>query len=112
MERPPKKYSAAAIMKSYCHLTLMKRELPTNVLFKFGIAAYFVTDLTKLAHPVNIKRDAYGHWVQNISHTNVFECSSDEDGDVSINKPAPGASGFNMCYLQQIHCMHPSNSSF
>ena len=33
------------------------------------------------------------------SHNDVFKCFYDEDGEVSIDKAAPGASGSNVYYL-------------
>ena len=46
------------------------------------------------------------------SHTDVFKCCYDADGEILIEKAAPGASGCNVYYLRRIHCVHPSNSSF
>ena len=110
-ERPPEKYSATAIMK-----ILLSSVNEEKIAYKRPIqvrcSSTFVIDLTKLAHPDDIKRDAYGRWVQNGSHTDVFRCSYDEDGEIFIEKVATGASGSNVYYLRRIHCVHPSNSSF
>ena len=113
-EKPPEKYSAAAIMKILLSSNVdektiaYKNKRPIQV----QSSSTFVIDLTKLAHPDDIKRDAYGRWIQNGSHTDVFKCFYGQDGEVSIDKAAPGASGFNVYYLRRIHCVHPSNSSF
>ena len=108
-QRPPKKYSAAVIIIILLSSNIDEKRIAYKCPIQVQYSSTFVIDLTKLAHPVDIKRDAYGCWVQNVSHTDVFECSYDKD---VINKAAPGALCSNMYYLQQIHCMHPSNSSF
>lgn len=45
-------------------------------------------------------------YVREGSH-NVFRCSYDKNGDVSIDKAASGAMGQNVYYLCQLHCIHP-----
>ena len=72
----------------------------------------FVIDLTKLAHPDDVKKDCYGSWLHKGSHTDVFRCSYDKDGEVTIEKAAPGASGSNVYFLRRLHCVHPSHSGF
>ena len=75
-ERPPEKYSATVIMKillSSVNEEKIAYKRPTQV----QCSSTFVIDLTRLAHPDDIKRDAYGCWVQNGSHRDVFRCSYD-----------------------------------
>ena len=92
--------SATAIMK-----ILLSSVNEEKIAYKRPIqvrcSSTFVIDLTKLAHPDDIKRDAYGRWVQNGSHTDVFGCSYDEDGEIFIEKVAAGASGSNVYYLAE-----------
>ena len=111
-ELPPEKYPAAAIMKILLSSNIDESRIAYKRPIKVQCSSTFVIDLTKLAHPDDIKRDAYGRWIQNGSHTDVFKCFYDEDGEVSIDKAAPGATGSNVYYLRRIHCVHPSNSSF
>ena len=42
----------------------------------------------------------------------MFRCSYDKNGDVSIEKAAPGATGQNVYYLRRLLCVHPSHSGF
>ena len=72
----------------------------------------FVVDLTKLAHPDDIKRDAYGRWTHKGSHADVFKCFYDGDEEVNIEKVAPGATGENVYYLRRLHSVHPLNEGF
>ena len=111
-EKPPEKYSAAAIMKILLSSNIDEKTIAYKRPIQVQSSSTFVIDLTKLAHPDDIKRDAYGHWIQNGSHTDVFKCFYGQDGEVSIDKTAPGALGSNVHYLQRIHCVHLSNSSF
>lgn len=71
----------------------------------------FVVDLSKLAHPDDIKKDMYGKWTYSGSHSDVFICAYDDDGEVRIEKAAKGASG-NVFYLRRLHSIHPSNNLF
>ena len=41
----------------------------------------FVVDVSKLAHPDDIKKDMYGKWLHSGSHTDVFRCTYSEDKD-------------------------------
>jgi hypothetical protein len=111
-EIPPEKYTAAAIMKTLLSKHIDEKRIAYKRPIQVQCSSTFVIDLTKLAHPDDIRRDAYGHWVQNGSHVDVFKCYYDKDGEVSIDRAAPGASGANVYYLRRIHCKHPSNSSF
>ena len=111
-EKPPEKYSAAAIMKILLSSNIDEKTIAYKRPIQVQSSSTFVIDLTKLAHPDDIKRDAYGRLIQNGSHTDVFKCFYGQDGEVAIDKAAPGASGSNVYYLRWIHCVHPSNSSF
>ena len=71
----------------------------------------FVVDITKLAHPDDVKKDMYGKWLHSGSHTDVFCCTYCKDG-VNIEKVASGAKGSNIYYLRRLHSVHPSNNEF
>lgn len=74
-------------------------------------SATFVVDVSKLAHPDDIKKDMYGKWIHKGSHTDVFICTYDNDS-INIEKAAVGASGNNVYYLRRLHSVHPSNDAF
>ena len=77
-----------------------------------SFSASFVIDVSKLAHPDDIKKDMYGKWLHSGSHTDVFRCTYSNSDDVYIEKAAPGASGDNVYYLRRLHSVHPSNNDF
>ena len=57
----------------------------------------FVVDVSKLAHPDDIKKDMYRKWLHSGSHTDVFHCTYSEDKEsVYIKKAVPSASGENV----------------
>ena len=72
----------------------------------------FVVDITKLAHPDDIKKDMYGKWKYSGSHPETFRCGYDEPSNVFIEKCAPGATGDNVYYVRRLHSYHPSNPKF
>ena len=111
-ERPPSKYTAIRIMQILLSSTLDERKVATRRPIEVHQSSTFVIDLTKLAHPDDIKRDSYGRWLQKGSHNDVFRCRYDEDGEVYIDKMAPGATGSDIYYLRRQHCVHPSHSAF
>ena len=55
-------------------------------------SATFVVDVSKLAHPDDIKKDMYGKWLHKGSHTDVFLCTYENDS-INIEKAASGANG-------------------
>ena len=42
-----------------------------------------------------------------MAHILMYLCSYYEDGEVYIDKVAPGASGTDVYYLRRLHCVHP-----
>ena len=108
-EKPPSKYSAMRIMK----ILLKQSHDEQRVAYKRPVevqsSSTFLVDLTRLAHPDDIKKDSYGKWLHKGSHNDVFRCSYDKDGEVSIEKAATGQ---NVYYLRRLHCVHPSHSGF
>ena len=111
-EKPPSKYSAMRIMKILLNQSLDEQRVAYKRPVEVQSSSTFVVDLTKLAHPNDIKRDSYGKWLHKGSHNDVFRCSYDKNGDVSIEKAAPGATGQNVYYLRRLHCVHPSHCGF
>lgn len=69
----------------------------------------FIVDLSKLPHPDDVKKDMFGKWVHSGSHPEVYKCSFDELGEVSVEKCAPGASGSGVYYLRRLRSYSPSN---
>ena len=110
-EKPPSKYSAIRIMKILLNQSLDERRVAYKRPVEIQSSSPFVVDLSKLVHPDDIK-DSYGKWLHKGSHNDVFRCSYDENGDVSIEKAAPGVTGHNVYQLRQLHCVHPSHSGF
>ena len=64
-EKPPEKYSAAVIMKILLSSNIGEKMIAYKRPIQVQSSITFVIDLTKLAHPDDIKRDAYGRWIQN-----------------------------------------------
>ena len=110
-EKPPSKYSAMRIMKILLSQSLDEQRIAYKRPIEVQSSSTFVVDLTKLAHPDDIK-DSHGRWLHKGSHNDVFRCSYGKNGDVSIEKAAPGATGQNVYYLRRLHCVHPSHSDF
>ena len=106
-ERPPEKYSAAAIMKILSS-NIDEKRITYKRPIQVQCSSMFVIDLTKLAHPndMYIKRDAYARLIQNGSRTDIFKCFYDEDEEVIKQLLVP------QVLTCTIYCMHPSNSSF
>ena len=99
------------IMKILLIQSLDERRVAYKCPVEIQSSFTFVVDLTKLLHPDNIK-DSYGKWLHKGSHNDVFRCSYDENGDVSIEKAAPGTTGHNVYLLRRLHCVHLSHSGF
>jgi hypothetical protein len=109
-EKPPSKYSARRIMKILLSQSIDEQRIAYKRPIEVQSSSIFMVDLTKLAHPDDIK-DSYGKWLQKGSH-NVYRCSYGKKGEVSIEKAAPGATGHNVYNLRRLHCVHPSHCKF
>ncbi len=72
----------------------------------------YLVDITKLAHPDDVKHDNFGMWNHSGSHPQVFKVHTEEDGYVHVEKCAPGATGNDVVYLRRLHSVHPSNNQF
>lgn len=110
-EKPPKKYSAYRIMEILLDPRIDEEKIACKRPLSAPFSSTFVVDVSKLAHPDDIKKDMYGKWLHSGSHTDVFLCSYQND-EVNIEKAAQGASGTNVYYLRRLHSVHPSNTDF
>lgn len=73
-EKPPAKYSAMRIMQILLNPSIDRNKIAQTRPMEVASTSTFVVDLTKLAHPDDIKRDAYGRWTHKGSHADVFKC--------------------------------------
>ena len=71
-----------------------------------------MVDVSKLVHPDDVKQDGFGIRKHSGSHTQLFKVYVDDDGEVDVEKCAPGASGGNIVLLCRLHSTHPSNREF
>lgn len=102
-ERPPPKYSACKIMQILLNPIDNQRIACKRPLEANGSCTYIV-DVTKLAHPDDIKKDMYGKWHHKGSHTDYFMCSYGPENDILVEKVAPGATGSNVFCLRRLQC--------
>ena len=110
-EKPPPKYSAHQIMQILLNPNIDEQRIALKRPLDAPYSSTFVVDISKLAHPDDIKKDMYGKWLHKGSHTDVFLCAYDNDC-INIEKAAVGASGKNVYYLRRLHSVHPSNNAF
>ena len=111
-EKPPEKYSAYRIMQILLNPKINEQRIAMKRPLEAPFSSTFVVDVSKLAHPDDIKKDVYGKWLYSGSHSDVFICSYSQDDKVSIERAAAGASGDNVYYLRRLHSVHPSNNDF
>lgn len=111
-EKPPPKYSAYRIMEMLLDPNVDQSRIARKRPLEVQFSSTFLVDVRNLAHQDDIKKDMYGRWIHSGSHTDVFLCSFGKKGKVHIEKAAQGARGKNVFYLQRLHSVHPSNSSF
>ena len=112
-EFPPPKYSAEGVIRILLdpHLDVSKvcARRPTDV----SVSSTFIVNISKLAHPDDVKNDNFGVWVHSGSHPQVFKVHVDADDDyIGVEKCAAGATGRDVVYLQRLHSVHPSNKAF
>ena len=86
-----------------------------KIAFKRPLTAPFsssyVVDVSKLAHPDDVKKDMHGKWLHSGPHIDIFICTYSKDKDsIHIEKTTPGARGDNAYYLRRLHSVHPSNN--
>ena len=56
-------------------------------------SATYVVDISKLAHPGDVKNDNFGIWRHSGSHPQTFRVNIEESGYIRIEKSAPGGTG-------------------
>ncbi len=111
-EIPPTKYSAMRIMEILLDPSIGKEKVAYKRPIEVKSSSTFVIDITRLAHPEDVKKDAYGHWICTGSHTDVYRCSIDLNQQTHIEKAAPGATGTSVYTLRRLHFVHPSHKEF
>ena len=103
-EIPPPKYTAEYILKLLLNPDIDRSRICcTWPVSNIVCSATFVVDLTSLKHPDDVRKDFFGKWIHSGSHPIVFRATFDEDGEVAVEKCAPGATG-NVFYLRRLHC--------
>lgn len=70
-----------------------------------------MVDLTKLAHPDDVKHDCFGIWTHSGSHHQYFKVHNVDEG-IEVEKCCPGVSGSNVVQLRRLHSIHPVNKEF
>ena len=92
-EKPPQKYSADRVLKILLDKLIPSDKIcskrPTHVV---GSSSY-VIDISKLSHPVDVKKYNFGVWSHLGSHPQPFKIYFEDDGYMSTEKCAAGASG-------------------
>lgn len=72
----------------------------------------FVIDISKLSNADDVKKDNFGKWKHLGSHQSLYHVKFGEDGEIDLEKCAPGASGDDIYYLRRLYSSHPSNPAF
>lgn len=111
-EHPPIKYSAETVLKILLDPNINSSKICTTRPIIIKRSSTFVVDITKLAHPNDIKSDNFGVWTHSGSHPLVFKVRVMDDGYVQVDKAAVGASGNDIVYLRRLHSVHPSHKDF
>ena len=111
-EVPPPKYAAETVLTILLNPDLDLTKVCCSQPVSVTSSSTFIVDLSKLAHPDDVKTDIFGIWNHSGSHPQCFKVNVKEDGYVSVVKCAPGASGDNVVYMRRLHSTHPSNKDF
>lgn len=111
-ETPPPKYSAEGILKILLNPSMPTSKVcsvrPTNIVK----SSTYIIDISQLEHPDDVKNDNFGTWKHSGSHPQLYRVHMEDDGDLHVEKCAPGATGDDVVYLRRLHSVHPSNSNF
>ncbi len=111
-ESPPPKYPAESVLKRLLNPNIDRQRVCTTwPVSNINHNAAFVVDVTQLKHPDDVRKDYFGKWIHSGSHPFTFKASFTEEGEVSVEKCAPGATG-SVFYLRRLHSYHPSNTDF
>ena len=111
-ETPPHKYPAESVLMILLDKSIPDHRICAKRPLNITRSATYVVDITKLAHPDDVKQDNFGVWTHSGSHTNFFKLYVDDDGEVDIERCASGATGNNVVSLRRLHSIHPSNKQF
>jgi len=111
-EKPHPKYSEEQLLKILLDPKVDPHRICTLWPVDITSSATFLIDITKLKHPDDVKKDNFGKWKHSGSHQTPYHVQFNEDGEVELEKCAPGASGDNVFYLRRLHTSHPSNPGF
>ena len=79
---------------------------------KVSCSSTYVIDLSKLAHPDDVKNDNFGVWSHSGSHPQTFRVHIETDGYMRVEKCAAGATGNDVVYVRRLHNVHRSNKQF
>ena len=111
-EAPPFKYFAESLLKIVLNPHIdSDRVCHTWPVVGITSSATFVVNVTSLKHPDDVRKDFFGKWIHSGSHPFTFKACFREDGNIRVEKCAPGASG-DVYYLRRLHSYHPSNPDF
>ena len=67
-----------------CMSMLILHKVASRRPLECSFSSSFVVDVSKLAHPDDIKKDMYGKWLHSGSHTDVFRCTFSDGDNVYI----------------------------
>lgn len=59
-----------------------------------------IIDISQLEHPDDVKNDNFGTWKHSGSHPQLYQVQVEDDGNLHVEKCAPGATGENVVYLR------------
>lgn len=116
-DKPPCKYTEEQLLKILLDPTLDSNLVrtswpPVDVIS----SATFVINVTQLPNPGDVKKDMFGKWNHSGSHKTPYHIAFGEDGEIVVEKSAPGADGDadgdDVVYLRRLHTSHPSNPEF
>ena len=98
-ELPPVKYLAEDVLRILLDPKISEERITTERPARVDCSATFVVDISKLAHPDDIKHDAYGKWSYSGSHPVLFHVKMGKGGCVRIERCKPGTSGKDVVFL-------------
>ena len=70
-----------------------------------------MVDVMQQKHKDDVRKDFFRKWNHSGSHPLPFKVRISEDGEVEVERCAPGADG-EVFYLWRLRSYHPSNCSF
>ena len=110
---PSHKYPAESVLSTLLDKVIPAHKICSKRPLNITRSATYVVDVSKLAHPDDVKKDSFGIWKHSGSHTLCSKSlCADDDGNVDVEKCAPGASRDNIVLLRRLHSTQPSNKEF